>query len=302
MSKRCALHKGATALLEKGAMNYTQRAVNKQVKALAVDRLEVGILNPAGRMLTRAYSRAALLKSTGFLKYHNAAGCHIFVRPEGSQGVVLMDDLARGTLASLEQANISPACVIETSPLNYQAWIRLAHAPIPEDLATATAQVLARRFGTDPNSADWRHYGRLAGFTNRKPAYVDESGRYPFVLVYDAKGAITPNAAQLLAAGRKWLNRKMARAFRPIVASADQPDTDALSFFADEFQGFAARYGGALDHSRADWAICQKMAAKGYGRDAVALALAQGSPDIENRKAGHVLDYIDRTLNKIFTS
>ena len=181
-------------------------------------------------MLGRAYSRATLVKSTGFLKYHNAAGCHIYVRPEGSQGVVLMDDLARGTLARLEQAGISPACVIETSPLNYQAWIRLANAPIPEDLATATAQVLARRFETDPNSADWRHYGRPAGFTNRKPAYVDESGQYPFVLVYDAKGAMTPNAAELLAAGRKWLNRKMTKAFRPIVTS-DQPDTDAPGFF-----------------------------------------------------------------------
>ena len=77
--------------------------------------------------------------------------------------------------------------------------------------------------------------------------------------------------------------------------SEDRPDTDAVGFFVNEFQDFAARYGAALDHCRADWAICQKMAAKGYGRDAIARALAQGSPD-------HVLDYIDRTLNKIFAS
>ena len=42
---------------------------------------------------------------------------------------------------------------------------------------------MAARYGGDPNSIDWRHFGRLAGFTNRKPQYVDKAERYPFVKI-----------------------------------------------------------------------------------------------------------------------
>jgi len=57
--------------------------------------------------------------------------------------------------------------VIETSPSNFQAW--LCHGQIlPKQVSTIAARLLASRFGGDPASADWRHYGRLAGFTNRK--------------------------------------------------------------------------------------------------------------------------------------
>ena len=39
---------------------------------------------------------------------------------------------------------------------------------------------MAARYGGGPKSIDWRHFGRLAGFTNRKPQYADKAGRYPF--------------------------------------------------------------------------------------------------------------------------
>ena len=42
------------------------------------------------------------------------------------------------------------------------------------------AKILAERFGGDPNSADWRHFGRLAGFTNPKPQYRLPNGLFPY--------------------------------------------------------------------------------------------------------------------------
>ena len=53
--------------------------------------------------------------------------------------------------------------VVETSPGNFQAWLK--H---PEKLEQrnghAAARALAERFGGDTGAADWRHFGRLGRF------------------------------------------------------------------------------------------------------------------------------------------
>ena len=56
---------------------------------------------------------------------------------------------------------------MQTSPGNYQAWIKHA-ARLDKELGTAVARDLAERFGGDVKAADWRHFGRLAGFRNTK--------------------------------------------------------------------------------------------------------------------------------------
>ena len=45
-----------------------------------------------------------------------------------------------------------------------------APAPLEPAVATAAGKHLARLYGGDWASTDWRHLGRLAGFTNQKPA------------------------------------------------------------------------------------------------------------------------------------
>jgi len=47
----------------------------------------------------------------------------------------------------------------------------------------ALARSLAWQYGADPASAEWRHLGRLAGFTNRKPARRQGHGLPPWVRV-----------------------------------------------------------------------------------------------------------------------
>ena len=54
-----------------------------------------------------------------------------------------------------------PELVIETSPGNFQAWLKHAEV-LDERVSTAVAKELAARFGGDPSSADRRHFGRLA--------------------------------------------------------------------------------------------------------------------------------------------
>ena len=73
----------------------------------------------------------------------------------------------------------TPACVVETSPGNFQAWLKHAWTLTAQE-GTVAAKILAERFGGDPNSADWRHFGRLAGFTNPKPQYRLPNGLFPY--------------------------------------------------------------------------------------------------------------------------
>jgi hypothetical protein len=54
-----------------------------------------------------------------------------------------------------------------------------APQPLLPALATAVAKRLARIYHGDPASADWRHLGRLAGFTNQKPARRTRRGQPP---------------------------------------------------------------------------------------------------------------------------
>jgi hypothetical protein len=54
----------------------------------------------------------------------------------------------------------------------------------------AQEDVVARLLG---RAADWRHFGRLAGFTNRKRAYRNaETGLHPFVKLIEASGTMYP--------------------------------------------------------------------------------------------------------------
>jgi RepB DNA-primase N-terminal domain len=65
----------------------------------------------------------------------------------------------------MKAERFEPAVVVETSPNTFQAWLN--HGQVLDAAAsTRAAKTLAERFGGDPSSTDWRHFGRLAGFTN----------------------------------------------------------------------------------------------------------------------------------------
>jgi hypothetical protein len=76
-------------------------------------------------------------------------------------------------------------------------WLNHGQTLFDRTLSTRAAKELARRFGGDPSSADWRHFGRLAGFTNQKPKRRLQTGLPPFVACMNARGALTPQLANL---------------------------------------------------------------------------------------------------------
>jgi hypothetical protein len=87
--------------------------------------------------------------------------------------------------------------IVETSPENFQAWLNHGRV-LPKETSTAVAQALAERFDGDPGSADWRHFGRLAAFSNRKDKHRQPGSHYPFVRLVHATGEIYEQATQFV--------------------------------------------------------------------------------------------------------
>lgn len=278
----------------------TMVAVKRQLKAMNAPLYEVGLYHrEADKMLPRLWTAEEVIKSIAWLKAMNFKGHDIFIRPEGSQGLVFFDDLSRGTIEKMKADGYSPAVIIESSPMNFHGWIRVSDKPIPEVIATGICKTIAAHYCGDTDSADWRHYGRLAGFTNRKPKHIQDNGRHPFVLLSEANGKPCAKAAELVSyALEKLEERRALQAQRRALATSRARSgglRDACDYYKSQLAGLMARYGGAMDCSRADWMIVTKMITLGYSEDAIKQAMEAHSPALDSRQ-GHMEKYIAVTL------
>jgi hypothetical protein len=132
------------------------------------------------------------------LRALNTQGCHIYIGPHESDGLLLVDDVTPDMLRDLAIAGLMPALILKTSWEQLQARVRVSTGPIPKELASAASKDLARRLGADKGAANWRQLGRLAGFTNRKRKYRKPNGHYPWVTVLRDGGQVAPEGATLL--------------------------------------------------------------------------------------------------------
>jgi hypothetical protein len=175
-------------------MDKTESTVRVMLTAIEAPLYDVGVLSERG-MLPRldSISAAAVLDRLSLLKYRNAHGSHIYIRPSGEHRFTTLDDLSETSLSRLTGDGFNPCAVVETSSGNFQVWLK--HPRIfPRLLGTFAAQTLAERYNADPSAADWRRFGRLPGFTNCKPNYRKSDGLFPFVRLHSHSGQQYPMA------------------------------------------------------------------------------------------------------------
>ena len=288
---------------------HTVEVVERQLAAMGAERYEVGIKRADGRMVPLVLRPGAVLRRVAWLERENAAGADVFVRPAGSVGLVLVDDLDAAALARMASDGLTPAVVVQTSPTprGHQAWVRLSAEPIAPPFASSAARVLAARYGGDPNSAAWRHYGRLVGFTNRKPKHRRSDGTYPVVALLATADGVAGAGTEVLEVARTQLatmpvglRGRVSARLRVLPRPQDTADVSPLGqLYRREVARLAERYP-ALDASRLDWMIVLSLARTFTNSDAAELARAmyEGSPHLDERKAGHVADYVTRTVMK----
>ncbi|MDJ0835374.1 MAG: DNA-primase RepB domain-containing protein [Acidobacteriota bacterium] len=274
----------------------TREAVRRQIQAMGLSCNELGIHQPDQRMILRTWSCDQILASIPWLRHMNAVGAHIYLRPTASRGLVLLDDIDLSTITRLRADGLPPAAVVETSPDNYQCWIRLIHnreqRDIPKDLVRQLLRRLAAHYHADPCSADWRHFGRLAGFTNQKPCYASTNGQ-PFVLLRFAVPVVAPEGRSALLRARLLKRRD------------EQPRKAALPLRPHTYTQRLRRiltinrrqpWSHSPDYSRIDFMIAREMLTEGHDTDVVERAILEGSPDLNTRKHGHIQDYVHRTV------
>lgn len=252
-------------------------------------------------MMNREWSGAEVEQSTAWLKRMNAKGNDIYIRPAGEHGLVLMDDLTPGALRNMARDGFAPAATIETSPGNYQAWVKLSDRPLSAEVRHIAARGLAQRYGGDPNSADSRHYGRLAGFTNQKPEHTRE-GRQPYVLAHGCEGRTASAAPAYLAHIGQARDTAQAQQERQKRLKALQGPQigygahDPLREYQKQAKRLLERFGATADLSRMDWMIATDMAKSGrFSVQDIERGIRECSPNVESRKAGHIEDYARRT-------
>jgi len=289
-------------------------ATRRQLDAMGVASFEIGIRDRQGRMMLRTWTKDETLAAMPWLKRENAKGADVYVRPASKDGqnagIVLVDDLNRSALGQMQADGLNPASVTETSPGNFQAWVRVYDQPIPAEAATLVAVELAKRYGGDPNSADWRHFGRLAGLTNQKPIHRDHAGRAPYVLAHESNGQQTREGTLLLARLFHQLaeqqqkveseNRLERVKNAPESPQTGQPIPDPTLAFQQGLKQLIRRFGENLDLSRADYMVGVDMAKQGYTPENIAQAIANASPELTTRKVSHQRDYIERTVQAIY--
>ena len=239
---------------EKSAMpDKTQKAVRKHVEAMGCERFEVGVFDPSSeRMIPRVWDKEAVLKSIAWLRYENLKGRNIYIRPAGEHHLSLVDDLNAAAVQRMKSEGFAPALVVETSPSNFQAWLHHGQK-LDRSLSTAVAKSLANEFGGDLGSADWRHFGRLAGFTNRKDKYRQPDGHFPYVLLLEASGSPYAKAKGFVADVEAKTRSEIAKAERQrnLFRARPRRTREALKDI-DQFRN-DPKYGGA--HSRSDLAF-----------------------------------------------
>lgn len=296
--------RNVAAIKAKLKTDRTLQAVYRQLKAMRCSSYEIGIRDGnTGLMMNRVWTPQEVMENADWLKRMNAQGNDVYVRPAeaASHGLVLVDDLSSDDIDAMKAEGREPALVIETSPKNFQAWVKVADS-VPADQRGAIAQQLAHEYDADKASADSRHYGRLAGFTNRKDKYSSRQGYQPWVLCRESSGKAATAGPELVQQATQELDAKaqkleQGRRLEVIETAVQQGRRSVADEYKSEMRGLLKRFGDDL--SKCDFIAAMNLAEKGRGAHEIGQAMAEFSPELATRKKGHEDDYINRTMQKV---
>jgi hypothetical protein len=282
-------HSGRSAVI-------VERLVATHLRAMGCERFDLGIRRDAGEMILREGQGAIEIEEAiKWLRHENGKGAHIYIRPTGTHCLSLIDDLTAEAINRMKADGFEPAVVVETSPNNFQAWLN--HGQVLEaTISTRPAKQLAERFGGDPSSADWRHFGRLAGFTNPKPERKLSSGMRPFARLRSANGRVYSQATVFLAriAEDEQHQRETLRDAQPHRRKRmrkERAEVRPLKAFHDD-----ATYAGDLH--RADMAWAHRAVGCGLTLDQIRDELLNGRDLSKKSNRKRQVEYVMRTVEK----
>jgi hypothetical protein len=188
------------------------KAIQQQLDALAAPSYRVTLMrniggDQVGQNLGKSkdepeektWTKSEILTMIPALTAQNAAGANVFITPlDPSARHVLLDDLSQTSVIDLKARGYEPATIIETSPSNYQAVIKVS-SDLSEHATNEFFKAINREIG-DPKITGLKHPFRLAGFQNRKDKHQQADGRFPFVRVVHAVNQFCASARRVISA------------------------------------------------------------------------------------------------------
>jgi hypothetical protein len=289
----------------------TLQAIRRQLAAMPNDLYLVRLIHhrtrqafPGERLWTAGQLGSAA--TIRFLRVRNREGCDVYVQPyagDHNAGYILVDlDRARPTtIATMRAHGHDPCVILQTSPGHLQTWIRLSASALEPAVATAAAQLLATAYAGDPASTDWRHLGRLAGFTNQKPARRTPGGCAPWVKVVSAQAGLAPQAEALLRSARAWASLPPPLAPHANATFENSvPAAFAASVATELYQACIERWHIRQrfphpDWSVVDWWVARQLLRQRWTPAQVREILRLASPHFP-RRHGNPDDYLRRTV------
>lgn len=252
---------------------------------------EFGIADLPANGQRRVWRRPATVNVLRYLSAMNAAGKHIFWRPTPGREpyYMLHDDANVAALLRYYRFNaarrpawaMSGCLIIETSPGNYQVWIRLAAPASPEEKKRWLDFV-----GSDPGAAPLHRWGRAPGWRNVKEKHCQPDGTFPLARLIWVNATPVESIEALLASHNAPQNAPQ-NAPRPAVPPRRQLPEPTIEDRARFDKG---------DDSRTDISWCLSLLARGYDAAAVRAALNHARSVIgwhDHTPA----DYVERTVS-----
>jgi hypothetical protein len=228
-----------------------------------------------------------------YLQHLNVNGFNIYFLPPkgGGCGFIdfLLDDLKIDGIQKLTADGLNPFYHLETSPKNFQVILRFNAVLENKEEYLAINRFFVKKYNADLGSIGTEHFFRLAGFTNQKEKYY-RNGLYPFVKFY------------AYAAGNILSADLLPKSFFSTLPNAGRSCGFAIKNNGNN--GNCEAYIASIyysnsnftDVSRLDFKAACFGLEKGFSEDEVSAAILKYSPNIEIRKAGHISDYLARTV------
>ena len=92
-------------------MNRTELSIRKMLGAIEAPLYDVGVLSDRGMLPgLDGISAEAVLAKLSLLKYRNARGSHIYIRPSGEHRFTVLDDLNETSLDKTFSGRVRPLC------------------------------------------------------------------------------------------------------------------------------------------------------------------------------------------------
>ena len=300
-------------------LNLTSRAIRRQLAAMPCELYLVRLIhNPSKRPFPgeRLWTATQLtnLATIRFLRVRNREGCDVYIHPyaqDRNAGYILidLDDADPAALSAMRANGHEPCVVLQSSPGHWQAWVHVSPTPLEPALATAVGRHLAHLYGGDRASTDWRHLGRLAGFTNQKPHRRGSNGS-PWVKILYAAAGLASRAERLLQIARDQATAddSTARADLQSISSTTWRPMSPTSLSGAQataiYRSWMRRWHIVQRFPQPDWSIvvlwiARALLASGMPSAEVQQVLQLGSPGFP-RGHSDPLDYLWRTLQRAF--